>query len=147
MFSLKAKMKISILFQKLLTLILFPWTHCIFDKLVKHFWKQLDKILQIKYENAEKNGYFTKKNHQNGKRSSVDVNCRSDKPAGLFPPEVRQKSLKMWKSKKMVSVFSKKKYLPKVFLRTRSISTILPKGFRKDRICFYAHSAKEMRSM
>ena len=50
-----------IILQKLLSLNLFPWTHCIFDKLVKYFWKQLDKILQIKYQNDEKNGYFAKK--------------------------------------------------------------------------------------
>ena len=36
----------------------------IFDELAKHFRKKLDKYLQTKYKNDEKNVYFTKKTRQ-----------------------------------------------------------------------------------
>ena len=39
------------------------------------------------YESDDKIVYFTKKL----KRSSVEVNCGFDNPAGMFPPEVRTK--------------------------------------------------------
>ena len=49
--------------------------------------------------------------------------------------------------KKIVLVVSKKMFLTKMILRTRTISTIKPKVFPQMWICFFAPSAKVMKSM
>ena len=59
----------------------------IFDELANYFRKKLDKYLQMKYKNDEKNVYFTKKLV---KAFAVHLKCGSYDLAWIFLPEVRK---------------------------------------------------------
>ena len=54
------------------------------------------------------------KKEKSSKRSLVDVNCDSDNPAGIFPPEVRKKFAQIVEvEKKEFKFFPKKCFSPK----------------------------------
>ena len=65
----------------------------------------------------------------------------------VFAKSPNKIRLKCGSRKEIVLVFPKQKFLPKMFLRTRNISTILAKAFGQNRICFSAHRPKVMKSI
>ena len=74
---------------------------------------------------------------KSSKRSSVHFNCGSYDPAWIFLPELRKSFAQSVEVvKKIVLVFPEKMFLPKNFLRARSIFTILPKAFAESWFVF-----------
>ena len=112
----------------LFSLTIFPWTPGL------HFWQACQKasvknriVFVDKIKNYETKFRFSTK--QTSKGSFVDVKCNFDKPDGSFQPKVRKIFAQSLETVKKITVFSIKKLLPKLILRTRSSLTILPKPF------------------
>ena len=137
--------KSFVFLQKSLALKLSPeHPFCIFDKLAKHFEKSWKEFCGLKTKMMKRMFILQKKivklflcrRKLRFWQTCWNVSVRS-------PRKFRSKC---GSRKNIVLVLSKKMFLPKTFLRTRSIWTMLAKSFRQKWICFSAHSAKVMKS-
>ena len=83
------QMRNFILLQKVFSLEFFPWTlNLQLGQACQNFSANLDNFLKVKSKNHEKIFTLSENNIKISKRSSVDVNCSSDKPAELLLSKV-----------------------------------------------------------